>query len=771
MASFLKKVQKGAQQVQKSAQQVHKSAKSGQLASNIKQSFNQAKSLAEEQIQDVLKVNYDKYLEKPVILEGKIWKRRGGMAAINKKSGESVWEMRRFELRGNALLYYALPPSDEEEIKFGGEDSAANLNAKSNDDFDGSDDSEEFTPPCLADSTWKDKSGSIKMSMDEEDYKTPRGHLDFKDEKALVHACPGQEKGAPSPFCLSIVTTTVVGMATHEKVKFMLSFDDQSNMMQWLTALSNVVTQCSVDMYNVQLVKASNPNQKATDQNIPFLRRPPVKEPPKKEGAIQEAKQIQSASHVLWIAHNNYYIWFKDDDDEENGDATTTLDNNPPQEKKISPAALQQMEKQHQTELKAVMATQDTFRAEIEKQVAGMEAVHAQEIQKKVQEQANLQALLQEREAAHKTAQKNMLGRIAGLQQSVRDARATQDEEAEAQKEAPSQADQKSANLYDQHKKQIEGLEQKIKDMQATEKSKIEEVAKAAAIGEKLRLQTKDKEIAKLRKQIETLQQSAQEAEEKHAASKNENDEAMAKELTGFETKLEQVEKIIAEEAATKAQHEKEIAELQKQLKEAQSSGNEKAASATAEHDKEVQELRKQLEDAQSKSSEEAGAKAAHEKEIADLKKQLEAAQSQGKEDTASANANHEKEIAELQKQLKEAQSQGADTSTAANDQHDKEMEALKAQLQEAQSSLASKTEELAQAAAAAKAKHEEELKELQECQESLFQQMQAKVAELNKEAEDAKEKHASELADLQQTIELLQSAPPDEDDEFHDAM
>lgn len=81
------------------------------------------------------------YLGGPVTLEGKIWKRRGGM-------GQQTWEQRYFELRGMVLLYY--------------EDDNQQNNA------------------------------------------TPRGFMDFERERATVNASMGHQANAPSPFCLSI---------------------------------------------------------------------------------------------------------------------------------------------------------------------------------------------------------------------------------------------------------------------------------------------------------------------------------------------------------------------------------------------------------------------------------------------------------------------------------------------------------------------------------------------------------------------------------------
>lgn len=81
------------------------------------------------------------FLGGPVALEGKIWKRRGGM-------GQQTWEQRYFELRGMVLLYY--------------EDDNQQSNA------------------------------------------TPRGFMDFEKERATVNASTGHQANAPSPFCLSI---------------------------------------------------------------------------------------------------------------------------------------------------------------------------------------------------------------------------------------------------------------------------------------------------------------------------------------------------------------------------------------------------------------------------------------------------------------------------------------------------------------------------------------------------------------------------------------
>lgn len=214
MASLLKRVQQ----------------KTRQSLSTVKlkagEQLGKAATKFTEEQQPKPPIDYDKYLELGVILEGKLWKRRSGMGG---KSRTRAWELRRVELRGSALLYY--------------------------------DDTESTSPP------------------------QPRGMLDLVEENARVQASLGHQSGAPSPFCLSIVV--------HEQTKWKLCMEDQSKLMLWLAALTNVVVQSSVDAYNVQLLHAANPN------NGVNAMKPKVYEPTESK-SNDNASTLQS-HHQLWL--------------------------------------------------------------------------------------------------------------------------------------------------------------------------------------------------------------------------------------------------------------------------------------------------------------------------------------------------------------------------------------------------------------------------------------------------------------------------------------
>ncbi|CAB9497875.1 DUF1336 domain containing protein, expressed [Seminavis robusta] len=253
MASLLKKVQKKTRQ------------SLSNVSSRAGEHLGKAASKAEEQLQKTrVVVNYDKYLLHPVILEGQFWKRRSGMGA---KSRTRAWELRYFELRGSTLLYYG-GGDDEGTIEKEGEYEEDTTNA----------------------------------TIEGKDQEGPRGHLDFSEEKALVHASLGHPSGAPSPFCLSIV----VGIS-HEQTKWKLCFEDQATLMQWLAVLTNVVVQHSVDGYNVQLLHAANPTNHSNNSATPqgFLRKPRVYEPQQSSSVTSNTTSthttVAPSHHQLWL--------------------------------------------------------------------------------------------------------------------------------------------------------------------------------------------------------------------------------------------------------------------------------------------------------------------------------------------------------------------------------------------------------------------------------------------------------------------------------------
>lgn len=201
-------------------------------------------------------------LKEPILFSGSAWKRRGGFAKLG--SYTSAWESRHLQLRGKVLLYFDSDPTKA-------------------------------------------------LSSSNDPQELLRGYIDLAEEKATIQASFGHS-GAPSPFCLSI--KVAVGLA--QETKWKLCFDHHHTQMEWLTAISDVVIQCSVDMYNRALLDAANPSHHGgtggsmDSSSHNFLRRPPVYEPGTRElthhgNGTTLAKprsnsfQIVDCPHQLWM--------------------------------------------------------------------------------------------------------------------------------------------------------------------------------------------------------------------------------------------------------------------------------------------------------------------------------------------------------------------------------------------------------------------------------------------------------------------------------------
>jgi hypothetical protein len=172
----------------------------------------------------------------PVRLSGLVWKRRGGVGKYMTASG-GAWELRKMELRGTSLVYYSNQQGDT---------------LASEEKEDTQQTASKSTSSWLEQAKAATSKGFIKKTT-VDDPNQPRGYLDLAEEKAMVHISFGHS-GAPSPFCISIA----VGIT--QETKWKLSFDHYKEQTKWLAALSDVVVQCSVDDYNVQLLQAANPN-------------------------------------------------------------------------------------------------------------------------------------------------------------------------------------------------------------------------------------------------------------------------------------------------------------------------------------------------------------------------------------------------------------------------------------------------------------------------------------------------------------------------------
>ena len=203
-------------------------------------------------------------LEEPILFSGSVWKRRGGLGKL--ASYSSAWESRHLQLRGKVLLYFDSDPTKA-------------------------------------------------LSSSNDPQELLRGYLDLAEERATVQATFGHS-GAPSPFCLSIKVP--VGLA--QETKWKLCFDHHQTQMEWLTAISDVVIQYSVDMYNRALLDAANPsnhNGAGTAGSMDssghnFLRRPPVYEPGTRDFNSGNGTP-KSRSNSFQLADSPHQLWMMDD--------------------------------------------------------------------------------------------------------------------------------------------------------------------------------------------------------------------------------------------------------------------------------------------------------------------------------------------------------------------------------------------------------------------------------------------------------------------------
>jgi len=184
-----------------------------------------------------------KQLQQPLRHSGCVWKRRGGLLTRKIHVGNlipSAWEERRLELRGTVLFYY---------------------------------------------------------DTDQSSLSIPRGILDLKEKHATVQASLGQ--GTPSPFCLSV--KLMVGLV--QETKWKLCWNTHAEQQTWLSLLSQVVTECSVDAYNHVLLEALNPQHPNCAELNQWVRQPPSTYNYDDSGHRHHQRQtrIAGGGHELWM--------------------------------------------------------------------------------------------------------------------------------------------------------------------------------------------------------------------------------------------------------------------------------------------------------------------------------------------------------------------------------------------------------------------------------------------------------------------------------------
>jgi len=194
---------------------------------------------------------------------GIVWKRRSG---LGKYSTSAAWERRRIVLKGSKLMYYRTngdTKDEEASTASGGGESDGEGKSKS----------------------WLEHYGGVVQSsmVGASSKKSARGYLDLVKENANVCASTGHS-GAPTPFALSIKIMT--------QTKWKLCFDTHAELMQWLSAMTDVIVQGSVDAYNTDILQANDPAAGADGHYSGQLSEPPL---------IAHAGMKGAGGHRLWV--------------------------------------------------------------------------------------------------------------------------------------------------------------------------------------------------------------------------------------------------------------------------------------------------------------------------------------------------------------------------------------------------------------------------------------------------------------------------------------
>lgn len=198
-------------------------------------------------------------IQEEVRLSGILWKRRSG---LGKHSTIKAWEKRRVELRGSKLLYYETPEEAQRETI-----TTATLEQSSVEHP-----SPNITPKrvSLLEQAAQNAEKQIQTARDElsrmaqtvglesllsssyqpdSNNAEPRGILDIVKENATIGASVGYH-GAPTPFCISI---KVKG-----ETKWKFCFENHKLLVEWLTALNDVVVRFSVEEANREELMEQN---------------------------------------------------------------------------------------------------------------------------------------------------------------------------------------------------------------------------------------------------------------------------------------------------------------------------------------------------------------------------------------------------------------------------------------------------------------------------------------------------------------------------------
>ena len=202
-------------------------------------------------------------LEDPVCISAILWKRRSG---FGKHSTTKSWEKRRVELRGSKLIYYRTAEEKDEEDRVGHKaavgrndecpSSPTTPNRLPGESDGKADGGEKSLTSNSAESTPLSSSQRIGLmfgqaaqeftrmassgleSLKPVSAETPRGIMDMLKENAMISVSMGHSS-APTPFCLSVMAKS--------ETKWEFAFASHFMMMNWLSALTDVVVKASVD--------------------------------------------------------------------------------------------------------------------------------------------------------------------------------------------------------------------------------------------------------------------------------------------------------------------------------------------------------------------------------------------------------------------------------------------------------------------------------------------------------------------------------------------
>jgi hypothetical protein len=180
--------------------------------------------------------------EEDVRIAAVLWKRRSG---LGKHSTIKPWEKRRVELRGSKLMYYETPEEAQEQRDANntksGDQSPVPATPKKISLFEQAAQNAEQRIQIARDELSRMAMNVGFDSLKPTDTNDPRGVLDIVKEKATIAASVGHS-GTPTPFCISVKIKS--------ETKWKFCFESHGMLMEWLTALNDVVVRSSVEAAN-----------------------------------------------------------------------------------------------------------------------------------------------------------------------------------------------------------------------------------------------------------------------------------------------------------------------------------------------------------------------------------------------------------------------------------------------------------------------------------------------------------------------------------------